>query len=545
MKIEFDSNFNNFNIQEKINYLEKLLFTYPLNVLIANLIYYDSDINDVINLMNKLKDTKVFKCKYKVKNIELLSLIINSLLLQNKNKELYEYLSKKDRKDLDKIINYEISKNTIFSRTKLCKNLSNKVLKNKKNLNYNDLSKKKYNKKIKNKQKSNKKMCIIIIILSFCFLIVIAMYIIIFSYNGYIYPNIYLDGKLIEKTSIEEVSKYLEEVNDILNKEITFNNSNNDYIFTYKNTGLLLNTDNIKDELNSYNELNGFSKLYKIIFANEKKFEITYKFDEDKYISFLDELREKTDTPKTNESLSIKNGVIDYQKGLDGFKLDSSNLQTLIIDSIQNNSLKVNLEGEVIQTLNKLDVINTKVSSFKTDYLESQRRSINIHQVVSYLNGTIIYPNEIFSFFKTVGPYGYSNGYVYYGEYVGSGVCQVSTTIYNAALLLNLEIKERYNHGKMVPYVDYGMDASVYSTTADFRFKNNTSYPIYIEATALNGVLTINFYSNENIIEKGYSYKPRSVKIGNLSYKTYLDTYYNNKLVKSTYLNTSYYSKGK
>ena len=97
----------------------------------------------------------------------------------------------------------------------------------------------------------------------------------------------------------------------------------------------------------------------------------------------------------------------------------------------------------------------------------------------------------------------------------------------------------------MVPYVDYGMDATVYSNTTDFRFKNNSKYPIYIEASADNGKLTINFWSNENIIEKGYRYQPRSVKIGNLAYKTYLDTYYNDELIKTTYLNSSYYYKGK
>ena len=249
----------------------------------------------------------------------------------------------------------------------------------------------------------------------------------------------------------------------------------------------------------------------------------------------------------TNSTINdfIINGNINYKKALDGFKLDTSNLKDLIIQSLQNDNQDITLEGEVVKTDNRLNVINSKVSSFTTEYLEYQRRSVNIRQAVKRLNGKIVYPNEIFSFYKTVGPYNSKNGYVFYGEYVGSGVCQVSTTIYNAALLLNLPIVERLNHGAMVPYVDYGMDATVYSNTTDFRFKNNSNYPIYIEASADNGKLTINFWSNENIIEKGYRYQPRSVKIGNLAYKTYLDTYYNDELIKTTYLNSSYYYKGK
>ena len=97
----------------------------------------------------------------------------------------------------------------------------------------------------------------------------------------------------------------------------------------------------------------------------------------------------------------------------------------------------------------------------------------------------------------------------------------------------------------MVYYVDYGMDATVYGNSVDYKFKNNTNYPILIEAVTSGGSLTVSFWSNENIIEKGYSYKPRSVKVSGLMYRTYLDTYYNGKYIKSTYLNSSYYVKGK
>ena len=81
MKIEFDSNFNKFNFQEKLIYLEKLLNQFPLNVVVANLIYHDNNTLEIFELINKLKETKIFKNKYRVKNIELLSLVINTLIL--------------------------------------------------------------------------------------------------------------------------------------------------------------------------------------------------------------------------------------------------------------------------------------------------------------------------------------------------------------------------------------------------------------------------------------------------------------------------------
>ena len=553
MKIEFDSNFNKFSFQEKLNYLEQLLNQYPLNNIVTNLIYYDNDIIEVFDLMNKLKQTKIFKNKYRLKNPELLSLIINTLVKQNKNKELYEYLSKKDKITLDKIINYEVKHNTSFSKTKMCRSFLNTETNNKKVLNYDDSSSKKVNKtkKILNKEIKSKKVklgigtIILIVVFTCCYLLVGSMYAIIFYYNNHIYPRTYLDNKLIEGNSYEEVNNYLKTIDDGLTKEIHFNNTNDSYTYTYEQTGLSVNTKNVKEELTKYKKLNGFKKIYEIFFKKETKLVVNYQFDESRYQVFLTELQSKTEVEPTLESLQIINGNINYKKALDGFKLDTSNLKDLIIQSLQNDNQDITLEGEVVKTDNRLNVINSKVSSFTTEYLEYQRRSVNIRQAVKRLNGKIVYPNEIFSFYKTVGPYNSKNGYVFYGEYVGSGVCQVSTTIYNAALLLNLPIVERLNHGAMVPYVDYGMDATVYSNTTDFRFKNNSNYPIYIEASADNGKLTINFWSNENIIEKGYRYQPRSVKIGNLAYKTYLDTYYNDELIKTTYLNSSYYYKGK
>ena len=504
MKIEFDSNFNKFSFQEKLNYLEQLLNQYPLNIIVTNLIYYDNDIIEVFDLMNKLKQTKIFKNKYRLKNPELLSLIINTLVKQNKNKELYEYLSKKDKITLDKIINYEVKHNTSFSKTKMCRSFLNTATNNKKVLNYDDSSSKKNNKakKILNKEIKSKKVklgigtIILIVVFTCCYLLVGSMYAIIFYYNNHIYPRTYLDNKLIEGNSYEEVNNYLKTIDDGLTKEIHFNNTNDSYTYTYEQTGLSVNTKNVKEELTKYKKLNGFKKIYEIFFKKETKLVVNYQFDESRYQVFLTELQSKTEVEPTLESLQIINGNINYKKALDGFKLDTSNLKDLIIQSLQNDNQDITLEGEVVKTDNRLNVINSKVSSFTTEYLEYQRRSVNIRQAVKRLNGKIVYPNEIFSFYKTVGPYNSKNGYVFYGEYVGSGVCQVSTTIYNAALLLNLPIVERLNHGAMVPYVDYGMDATVYSNTTDFRFKNNSKYPIYIEASADNGKLTINFWSN-------------------------------------------------
>ena len=108
----------------------------------------------------------------------------------------------------------------------------------------------------------------------------------------------------------------------------------------------------------------------------------------------------------------------------------------------------------------------------------------------SLINGTTLYPGEEFSTYKTVSPFSVANGYYMAGSYVsgkvvdslGGGICQVSTTLYNAVLLAELEVTERYNHSMIVGYVDPSADAAIAESSGkDFKFVNNTDAPIYIE----------------------------------------------------------------
>ncbi len=124
-------------------------------------------------------------------------------------------------------------------------------------------------------------------------------------------------------------------------------------------------------------------------------------------------------------------------------------------------------------------------------------RTKNIALASKKINGTILAPGEIFSYNDVVGERSYSEGYqtakVYInGESVdglGGGICQVSSTLYNAVVYANLEIVERLNHQLTVSYVPLGRDATVDYGNIDFKFKNSTAYPIKIVCTAENGVM--------------------------------------------------------
>ena len=129
----------------------------------------------------------------------------------------------------------------------------------------------------------------------------------------------------------------------------------------------------------------------------------------------------------------------------------------------------------------------------------NRNRSHNIALAAKTVNGTILLPGETFSYNGILGntnkAKGYKVGTAYVGgkvvESYGGGICQLSSTIYNAVLYANLGIVERYNHSYVVNYVPAGRDATVAYGGKDFKFKNTRKYPIKIVSSAKNGVVSV------------------------------------------------------
>ncbi len=146
-----------------------------------------------------------------------------------------------------------------------------------------------------------------------------------------------------------------------------------------------------------------------------------------------------------------------------------------------------------------------ELASYVTWYKVAEiDRSHNLTRAANSINGHMVRPGKEFSFNKTVGPRTLATGYrdapVIVGNTLepglGGGICQVSSTLYNACLLAGLDIVERHNHGLAVSYVPLGLDATVAYGASDFRFKNNTDYPVYIRALAGGGKLSVNIYGH-------------------------------------------------
>ena len=185
-------------------------------------------------------------------------------------------------------------------------------------------------------------------------------------------------------------------------------------------------------------------------------------------------------------------------------------------------------------------------SSFVTNFNPwVTARATNLRVALNYINGAIIEPGEIFSYYKYAGPYDKA-GYVFYYEFVGNGVCQIATTTYNAALLGGLEIVKRYPHAKKSVYVPGGLDATVASYSSgwnvDMQWKNTYEYPIYIKAYSVGGEAHVEFWSNSNAKE-GKTYTTESVWLHGRGYKTYLHTFKDGVEINKSLIATTWYSE--
>lgn len=163
---------------------------------------------------------------------------------------------------------------------------------------------------------------------------------------------------------------------------------------------------------------------------------------------------------------------------------------------------------EPLFTADMLSEVNDLIGTYTTSYKSSgSARSRNIENAASKIGGRTIYPGEEFSTVALIAPFTEENGYQeahsYYAgrviDSVGGGICQISSTLYNAVLLAELEVKKRANHALTVSYVPLSQDATISADAGiDFVWMNSLEYPVYVECiTTGEKELTVNIYGKE------------------------------------------------
>ena len=161
-----------------------------------------------------------------------------------------------------------------------------------------------------------------------------------------------------------------------------------------------------------------------------------------------------------------------------------------------------------------------KISVYSTRYDGGDKdRSTNLEIACKKIDEKIVLPGETFSYNKTLGARttkaGYKTAKVYENgavvDGIGGGICQISSTLYNAVLKANMQTVERRNHQFITSYVPEGRDATVAYGVTDFKFKNTRKYAIKIKATASNGVATISIYGIKENPEYNITFETKTI----------------------------------
>ena len=191
------------------------------------------------------------------------------------------------------------------------------------------------------------------------------------------------------------------------------------------------------------------------------------------------------------------------ENGLD-FKISMEEAQNLLANAQDTCTIPLKVTYPKISTnMVGSEAFPNLLSTFSTNYNANQtNRTTNLRLAANKINGTVLMPGQTFSYNKVVGNRTTAAGYKEAGTYVngqivdgvGGGICQITTTLYNAVLYANLDIVQRTNHQFIPSYSTASRDATVVYGAIDFQFKNNREYPIKIYCSVSGGVAKCNIF---------------------------------------------------
>ena len=331
--------------------------------------------------------------------------------------------------------------------------------------------------------------------------------------------GIYIGTVDVGGMTVEEAEAAVEEyVEELGTKVITLEAANtgevavtaNDLGITWENRGIVEEAAQIGQQGNVIVRY----KMMKDLQNDNVRYDLEFGYDINAINEILATECVKFDSDAVNAALSREDGAFVVQKGQSGYKVDVEKSIDVVYDYLKeewdysDSSILLAINEDIpmgsSEDLSQVqDVLGTFTTSFATS---GKSRSANVEKGGRLINGITLYPGEEFSTYEYVTPFTTDNGYAMAGSYLngktvdsmGGGICQVSSTLYNAVLMAELEVTERSPHSMMVAYVQPSADAAIAGTYKDFKFTNSTDAPIYIEAYTTEGKnVVFNIYGQE------------------------------------------------
>lgn len=332
-----------------------------------------------------------------------------------------------------------------------------------------------------------------------------------------IYDGIYLDtvdvGGMTKEQAMEAYGKYVTGIDDLT---VTLTSPVGKYVIPLGEIKVDVDVEEAVEKAFAYGRKGNILTRYKEI-QNLSKNPVTIipkkEFDRDKLEDLLTNDAWDLMKQAKNATVARIDGEFVVYSGEDGVSLMTDRTVEAVAGEFekvwQAKSITLSAVTEVTHpeyTEEDFYGIDSLLGRYATEYSNrAPERIQNLTVGASKIADSVVLPGQQFSVYDTVAPFTEENGYGNAGQYVndelvdglGGGICQVSTTLYNAVLEAELQVDERYPHSMTVDYVKKGMDAAIAEGYEDFRFTNNTEYPIYIDAYAGGGVISVAIYGHE------------------------------------------------
>ncbi len=336
--------------------------------------------------------------------------------------------------------------------------------------------------------------------------------------TGTIPENIFISGQNVSGMTADEanqvVADYLSRYGDV---EFTLQAGEKSVTADGEDIGLTAKNADVVTRALNYGKEGNLVSRYKankdMENGGKKDFAISLTADINTAKTYLDENSDELNIKAVNNGLKRENGSFTYVEGSSGVTVLTDQSAVLIADYISaqwsGENATIDLITEVTEpkgTREELAQVQDVLGSFETDFSSSSSaRKKNVRTGAEKLNGIVLYPGDTLSVYEAVSPFDAENGYALAPSYengttvdsYGGGICQVSTTLYNAVMRAELEIVTRSAHSMIVTYVEPSMDAAIAGTFKDLQFKNNQETPIYIEGYTNGGTLGFRIYGKE------------------------------------------------
>lgn len=317
-----------------------------------------------------------------------------------------------------------------------------------------------------------------------------------FDLQGKIHKNVCIENIDVSGfTKDEAKAKITELINQ--NEELRLFYGEKIYPIKLSELNINYNIDKMIEEAYSIGRSNGIitnlKTRLKLDMGETHVIKLKYRFEVKSIENFISYIQKEININPTNATVKIENDNIVLTKESYGVAVDTSKLKRILINKAENLYYKEETIPVVIvkplHIYEELSKIDTVLGTFETKFNKTvEGRVNNIYVAAQATNNVLINPYEEFSFNKYTSSNDFTsklkkapvirNGRVQEG--IGGGICQVSTTIYNAALYSGLEITNIKNHSIPSSYIEKGRDATVSSGVLDLKFKNNFDTPILI-----------------------------------------------------------------